>query len=219
MHYAQASRVSLAGHSLYSRIAVRSKSTPLDLQPDAASIGAPGSLKSRIGVRVPRSTASATLPRTRRPRPLRPCEFITIRSGFWGSAASIATRPEVLLGLADRIHLRHHDVSSERARLRRSHQQNLRALATNEFDGLRERHLREGRAIQRHEHRRASWCASHARGLHAHRHTSTGILLCVSTFVVSLPRSSPATPFRPCDAMQIKSHSRAAAVSMIAAYG
>ncbi len=33
---------------------------------------------------VPRSTDSATLPSTRRPRPLRPCVHITIRVGLLG---------------------------------------------------------------------------------------------------------------------------------------
>ena len=39
----------------------------------------------------------------------------------------------------------------------------------------------------------------------AYRYTSTGTLLCVSTFCVSLPISSACRPRRPCDAIMIKS--------------
>ena len=50
----------------------------------------------------------------------------------------------------------------------------------------------------------------------AHRWTSTGILQCVSTLTVSLPRTSAEMPWRPCEAMRIRSQPFEAAVSMIA---
>lgn len=52
-----------------------------------------------------------------------------------------------------------------------------------------------------------------------YRHTTTGILECVSTCTVSLPKTSAANPLCPCDAMQIASQSLSSAASMIAAYG
>jgi hypothetical protein len=48
------------------------------------------------------------------------------------------------------------------------------------------------------------------------RQTSVGMLECVSTLVVSLPRTSADMPLRPCEAMKIRSHPWAFAVSMIA---
>lgn len=53
----------------------------------------------------------------------------------------------------------------------------------------------------------------------AHRQTSTGIVLCVRTLVVSLPSTRAETPLRPCEAMQIKSHCLSRAVAMIARCG
>lgn len=52
-----------------------------------------------------------------------------------------------------------------------------------------------------------------------HRQTSVGILLWVKTFTVSLPSTSAETPFRPWEAMTIRSQPRAIAVSIIAAHG
>ena len=49
-----------------------------------------------------------------------------------------------------------------------------------------------------------------------YRQTSTGIVLCVRTLVVSLPSTRAETPLRPCDAMQIRSHCLSRAVAMIA---
>jgi hypothetical protein len=50
----------------------------------------------------------------------------------------------------------------------------------------------------------------------AHRWTSTGILQCVRTLTVSLPRTSAEMPCRPCEAITIRSQSFDSAVSMIA---
>ncbi len=50
----------------------------------------------------------------------------------------------------------------------------------------------------------------------AHRWASTGILECVSTLTVSLPRTIAAMPWRPCEAMTIRSQPFDAAVSIIA---
>lgn len=47
------------------------------------------------------------------------------------------------------------------------------------------------------------------------RQTSTGILECVSTFNVWLPRTSAATPLLPCEPMTMRSHFFACAVSMM----
>ena len=49
-----------------------------------------------------------------------------------------------------------------------------------------------------------------------HRWTSTGILECVSTLTVSLPRTIAEMPWRPCEAMTIRSQPFDSAVSMIA---
>ena len=49
-----------------------------------------------------------------------------------------------------------------------------------------------------------------------HRWTSTGILQCVRTLSVSLPRTIAEMPWRPCDAMTIRSQPFASAVSIIA---
>lgn len=53
------------------------------------------------------------------------------------------------------------------------------------------------------------------RSRRAYRTTSTGILECVRTFAVSLPRSRLESPLRPCEAMMIRSHFFFFAVSMI----
>jgi hypothetical protein len=50
----------------------------------------------------------------------------------------------------------------------------------------------------------------------AQRWTSTGILQWVRTFTVSLPRTIAEMPWRPCEAMTIKSQAFEPAVSMIA---
>ena len=50
----------------------------------------------------------------------------------------------------------------------------------------------------------------------AHRWTSTGILECVRTLTVSLPRTIAEMPWRPCEAMTIRSQPFDSAVSMIA---
>ena len=50
----------------------------------------------------------------------------------------------------------------------------------------------------------------------AHRCTSTGILECVSTLTVSLPRTTAEMPWRPCEAMTTRSQPFDFAVSMIA---
>ena len=50
----------------------------------------------------------------------------------------------------------------------------------------------------------------------AHRCTSTGILQCVRTLTVSLPRTIAEMPWRPCEAMTIRSQFFNCAVSMIA---
>ena len=47
------------------------------------------------------------------------------------------------------------------------------------------------------------------------RTTSTGRVVWVRTFIVSLPRSMAETPRRPCEAMTIKSHRLASAISMM----
>src|SRR5262249_994263 len=52
-----------------------------------------------------------------------------------------------------------------------------------------------------------------------HRWTSTGILQWVRTFSVSLPRTIAEMPWRPCEAMTIRSQPFHSAVSMIAWYG
>ena len=49
------------------------------------------------------------------------------------------------------------------------------------------------------------------------RKTSTGIALWVRTFCVSLPRTTPAKPRRPCEAMQMRSHFFLLATAMICA--
>lgn len=49
------------------------------------------------------------------------------------------------------------------------------------------------------------------------RWTSTGMLLCVRTFTVSLPRTIADIPRRPCEAMTMRSQLLPSAVSMIAA--
>ena len=49
-----------------------------------------------------------------------------------------------------------------------------------------------------------------------YRYTSTGIVVCVRTFCVSLPSSMACIPRRPCEAIMIKSQPRATAVSMMA---
>ena len=49
------------------------------------------------------------------------------------------------------------------------------------------------------------------------RWTSTGMLLCVRTFTVSLPRTIADIPRRPCEAMTMRSQPLPSAVSMIAA--
>jgi hypothetical protein len=49
-----------------------------------------------------------------------------------------------------------------------------------------------------------------------YRCTSTGMLVCVSTFFVSLPISIAVKPRQPCDAITIKSQFLDVAVSMIA---
>jgi hypothetical protein len=49
-----------------------------------------------------------------------------------------------------------------------------------------------------------------------HRWTNTGVLECVSTFIVSLPKSTAEMPWRPWEAMTIRSQPFDAAVSMIA---
>ena len=49
-----------------------------------------------------------------------------------------------------------------------------------------------------------------------HRCTSTGILECVSTLTVSLPRTTAEMPWRPCEAMTTRSQPFDFAVSMIA---
>jgi hypothetical protein len=49
-----------------------------------------------------------------------------------------------------------------------------------------------------------------------HRWTSTGILECVSTLTVSLPRTIAAMPRRPCEAITMRSQPFDSAVSMIA---
>ena len=54
------------------------------------------------------------------------------------------------------------------------------------------------------------------RGTRGHRWTRTGILQCVRTLTVSLPRTIAEIPWRPCDAMTIRSQSFASAVSIIA---
>ena len=54
------------------------------------------------------------------------------------------------------------------------------------------------------------------RGREAHRWTSTGILEWVSTLTVSLPRMMAEMPWRPCDAMTIRSQPFDPAVSIIA---
>ena len=65
-----------------------------------------------------------------------------------------------------------------------------------------------------------SWCQRWpVHRITDYRQTSTGILLCVSTLVVSLPSTSADIPLRPCDAMKIRSHPFCFAVSMIASYG
>src|ERR1700745_3891824 len=51
---------------------------------------------------------------------------------------------------------------------------------------------------------------------HHQRYTGTGIFECVSTLTVSLPRTTAATPRRPCEAITIRSHPLASAASMIA---
>ena len=48
------------------------------------------------------------------------------------------------------------------------------------------------------------------------RYTRTGVLECVSTLTVSLPRTRADMPRRPCEAITIRSHCRDLAVSMIA---
>jgi hypothetical protein len=50
---------------------------------------------------------------------------------------------------------------------------------------------------------------------HSQRTTSTGRVVWVRTFIVSLPRSMAETPRRPCEAMTIKSHRLASAISMM----
>jgi hypothetical protein len=50
----------------------------------------------------------------------------------------------------------------------------------------------------------------------AHRWTSTGILQCVRTLTVSLPRTSAEMPWRPCEAMTIRSQLFDSAMLMIA---
>jgi hypothetical protein len=50
----------------------------------------------------------------------------------------------------------------------------------------------------------------------AHRWTSTGTLQCVRTLIVSLPRTIAEMPWRPCEAMTIRSQRFASAMSMIA---
>ena len=50
----------------------------------------------------------------------------------------------------------------------------------------------------------------------AHRWTSTGILQCVRTLTVSLPRTIAEMPWRPCEAITIRSQFFDCAVSMIA---
>src|SRR5262249_54933727 len=72
-----------------------------------ASTGASGARNSRIGMVVPRSTDSATLPRMRRPIPVRPCVLITIRSALFKRAAST---------MADAADPYHTDVSTRFAR-------------------------------------------------------------------------------------------------------
>ena len=49
-----------------------------------------------------------------------------------------------------------------------------------------------------------------------HRWTSTGILQCVRTLTVSLPRTIAEMPWRPCDAITIRSQPFKSAVSIIA---
>jgi hypothetical protein len=56
-------------------------------------------------------------------------------------------------------------------------------------------------------------------GLYDPRTTTTGVVLWVSTFTVSLPSTTAETPRRPCDAITIASHPLALAVSMIATHG
>ena len=51
------------------------------------------------------------------------------------------------------------------------------------------------------------------------RHTSTGILLWVRTFAVSLPSNSADRPRLPCDAMTMRSHLFERAAPMIALQG
>src|SRR5947208_7728859 len=48
---------------------------------------------------------------------------------------------------------------------------------------------------------------------YSQRYTSTGIFECVRTLTVSLPRTTAATPRRPCEAITIKSHLLASAAS------
>jgi hypothetical protein len=55
--------------------------------------------------------------------------------------------------------------------------------------------------------------------LDGQRHTSTGILLWVRTFAVSLPSSSADSPRLPCEAMTMRSHLFERAVPMIALQG
>jgi hypothetical protein len=50
----------------------------------------------------------------------------------------------------------------------------------------------------------------------AQRWTRTGILQCVSTLTVSLPSTSAEMPWRPCEAMTMRSQPFDPAVSMIA---
>lgn len=49
-----------------------------------------------------------------------------------------------------------------------------------------------------------------------HRTTNTGMVVCASTFTVSLPSTMAEIPRRPCEAMAIRSHPLDVAVSMIA---